>query len=92
MAEVITERVTYIGHVQGVGFRYAVRSIARRYPVAGYVRNLPDGSVELVAQGSRPAIDSLLADVAEQFRGNIRRCERQAEVAAEPFNGFEIRL
>lgn len=87
-----TERVTYTGHVQGVGFRYSVRTIARRYPVAGYVKNLSDRSVELVVQGSRSAIDSLLADVAEQFRGNIRQCDRRSEDTAETYGGFDIRF
>ena len=92
MVEVFTERVTYTGHVQGVGFRYTVRSIARRYPVVGYVKNLPDGSVELVVQGLRSAIDSLLADVAAQFRVNIRHCDRHPEEAAETYVGFDIRF
>ena len=38
-------RVIYRGRVQGVGFRYTSASIARRFPVTGYVRNLPDGTV-----------------------------------------------
>ena len=43
--------VYYQGRVQGVGFRYAVRSLARRFAVDGFVRNLSDGRVELVAEG-----------------------------------------
>ena len=41
----------FSGHVQGVGFRYTTRSVASRFAVTGYVRNLPDGRVELVAEG-----------------------------------------
>lgn len=87
-----TERVTYTGRVQGVGFRYTVRTIAKRHPVTGYVRNLPDGSVELVAQGGLQAINSLLADVAETFRVNISHCERRPEPETEVFREFDIRF
>ena len=88
----MTERMIFSGHVQGVGFRYTVRSLARRHPVAGYVRNLPDGSVELVVRGKLPDIDALLADVQERFRNNTHQCERTAVAAPESLNGFEIRV
>ena len=92
MSELHAARVIFKGHVQGVGFRYTVRSLARRHPVAGYVKNLPDGSVELVAQGAIAAINSLLAEVSEQFQGNIRHCERSSTAADSGFEGFEIRF
>ena len=92
MEEIRTEQAIYTGHVQGVGFRYTVRTLARRHPVSGYVRNLDDGSVELVARGAPGAINSLMADVAEQFRGNIRGCQRREVTVAEPLSGFEIRF
>jgi acylphosphatase len=44
-------RVHYEGHVQGVGFRWTVKSLVREFDVAGTVKNLPDGRVEVVAQG-----------------------------------------
>jgi acylphosphatase len=92
MSETVTERLIYTGRVQGVGFRYTVRSIARRYPVNGYVKNTSDGSVELVAQGRQEVINGLLADVAAQFQGNIHHCERRAIEPAERFSSFEIRF
>lgn len=92
MSNLHAERVIYAGHVQGVGFRYTVRSLARRHPVSGYVRNLPDGSVELVAQGTLAAVNSLLADVNDQFHGNIRHCERRPISPDDAFEGFEIRF
>jgi acylphosphatase len=87
-----TERIIFSGEVQGVGFRYTVRLLARRHPVQGFVRNLPDGTVELVVQGSPAAINALLADVQEHFRNNIRHCERQTTTPPETFDGFEIRF
>ncbi|MGE5194896.1 MAG: acylphosphatase [Deltaproteobacteria bacterium] len=87
-----TERIIFSGRVQGVGFRYTVHSLARRHPVAGYVRNLPDGTVELVAQGNLTAVNVLLAEVQRHFRNNIGHCERSPVTAPEEFNGFEIRF
>lgn len=91
MSDKITERIIYTGRVQGVGFRYAVQSIARKHSVTGFVRNLPDGTVELVLQGKVGASNALLAEVAEQFRGNIRHGARSPFVSPEPLEGFEIR-
>jgi len=87
-----TERIIFSGHVQGVGFRYSVRSVARRHPIQGFVRNLPDGTVEVVARGNVGAIDALLAEVQEHFRSNIRHCERSPTTLAQTFDGFEIRF
>ena len=87
-----TERIIFSGHVQGVGFRYTVRSLARRHPVQGFVRNLPDGTVEVVAQGSLAAINALLADVQESFRSHICHCDRKPATTDETFEGFEIQF
>lgn len=48
------------GIVQGVGFRYSTRQAAQRLDVVGWVRNMPDASVEVLAQGSRAAIDRMI--------------------------------
>lgn len=69
----VCKRVLYTGQVQGVGFRYTARGLARGYPVTGYVRNLPDGSVELVAEGEGVAVEEFLAAVAERMADGISR-------------------
>ena len=92
MSDNTTERMIFTGRVQGVGFRYTAQSIARRHPVTGYVRNLPDGTVELVARGKLAVLNALVADLQGHFRDNIRRCERTLFAAPEPFDGFEIRF
>ena len=51
-------QVLYAGRVQGVGFRYAVRRLASGFEVTGAVRNLPDGRVELLAEGSQDELDA----------------------------------
>ena len=53
-------RAVVRGSVQGVGFRFFVQDIAQKLGLTGYARNLPDGSVEVVAEGSSSALDTLL--------------------------------
>ena len=53
------------GHVQGVGFRYFTRGVARRLNLKGFVRNDPDGVVKIVAEGPREALDALLEALRE---------------------------
>lgn len=52
--------VFIVGSVQGVGYRFFVKSFARTYGIAGWVANLPDGRVEAVFQGERQSIESLI--------------------------------
>lgn len=54
-----TRRWIVRGSVQGVGFRWFVWREARRLALGGFVRNLPDGGVEVVSQGSEGALDEL---------------------------------
>lgn len=68
----VAKHIIFSGRVQGVGFRYTAQRIARRYELAGYVKNLPDGSVEMLAQGSSEAIANALRDIAESFGSYIQ--------------------
>ena len=83
--------VQYAGRVQGVGFRYTAQSIAHRYTVNGYVCNLPDGRVELVAEGERVELDAFLMEIRERFFSNIRDERRDSQPATGEYTGFEIR-
>ncbi len=87
----IRRRVIFHGRVQGVGFRFTAASIARRHPVVGYVRNLPDGSVELVAEAEPAVLERFLADIAAEFAGYIRRQTESEVPRDEPLSAFEIR-
>ena len=88
----ITRHHIYSGRVQGVGFRYTVRELASHHPrVTGYVKNLPDGSVEMVAQGRLADIEALCHDIAERFRPNIRGFQPTLLTESETFSRFEIR-
>ena len=83
--------VTYAGHVQGVGFRYSTYHIAQRHDVVGYVRNLADGRVELVAEGAASVLDDFLAEVAESMSGYIRSAKTHSSPATGQFGEFGIR-
>jgi acylphosphatase len=66
------KRIVFVGRVQGVGFRFTAYNIAKRHGLAGYVRNLLDGTVEMVAQGPADDIDNCLSDLNQTFQGDIR--------------------
>jgi acylphosphatase len=59
-ADLVRKRIVVRGRVQGVGFRYSTVSQARRLGLAGWARNAPDGSVEIVAEGSSDAMRLLV--------------------------------
>ena len=59
----IAKRVIFEGRVQGVGFRYTVKDLARGFDVCGWVKNLPDGSVELQAMGEADELDSFIHEI-----------------------------
>jgi acylphosphatase len=89
----MTERRTYHfdGRVQGVGFRYTTHNIAQQYAVHGYVRNLPDGRVELVVEGDESEVESLLNNLQRRMMGFIRHTEAHTGPATGEFENFNIR-
>ncbi|MCG8451309.1 MAG: acylphosphatase [Pirellulales bacterium] len=84
-------QVLYSGHVQGVGFRFTAEGIARSYEVTGFVRNLPDGRVELIAEGPADQLDAFLQELAEQKAGHIRSVQSDQRPPTDEFAGFSIR-
>jgi acylphosphatase len=87
----LRKKVLYQGHVQGVGFRYTTQSIAKRYDVTGFVRNLPDGRVELVAEGEKHELVAFLDDIRERMVRYIRDERVDTLAASGEFTSFEIR-
>ncbi len=90
----IATQVYYEGRVQGVGFRYTVKQSAREYDVIGWVRNLPDGRVELQAAGEAEELEGFLESIAEgDLKGFIKAELRHplATDALRGLRGFEIR-
>jgi acylphosphatase len=84
-------QVHYSGHVQGVGFRYEAQRAAQGYAVAGYVQNLPDGRVKLVAEGAKRELDQYLADLAGRMERLIESAVVDVGPASGEFAAFEIR-
>ncbi len=82
----------YRGNVQGVGFRYTVRQIAASFAVAGYVRNLPDGRVQLVVEGEEAEIQRFLAGIRSHLGRHISDIQTTVRPATAAFGGFEIRF
>jgi len=81
----IRKTVQYAGHVQGVGFRYTTTTIAERHRVAGYVQNLRDGRVRLVAEGDAGDVDAFLDEVASAMRGHIDKTDVTEDKATGEF-------
>jgi acylphosphatase len=86
----VCKRVTYSGRVQGVGFRYTAQGLAAGQPVTGYVRNLPSGEVELVAEGETAAVEKYLAAVGRRMANCIART-RVEDVEPLGLSDFRIR-
>jgi acylphosphatase len=83
--------VFYSGRVQGVGFRYTAKNVATGFEVTGSVRNLPDGRVELVAEGLKDELESFHEAIRESGLGSlIAREEVTWGEAKNEFRGFEI--
>jgi len=83
-------QVFYEGRVQGVGFRYCVRQIACGFEVTGWVRNLPDGRVEMQACGEPDELRQFLEAIREsELKGHIKKEESHPGTAFAA-TGFEI--
>ena len=90
MAEAVRVRLFFEGLVQGVGFRYTTYHISKRYRVSGYVKNLPDGRVELVAEGEPQEVERFVGEVSRVMGHYIRRIERDTGPATGEFESFRI--
>ena len=82
--------VYYSGRVQGVGFRYETRFLAQQFEVTGYVQNLDDGRVLLVAEGAKDEIERFLERIAESMGRHIRNVAQSSSSATGEFNEFRI--
>ena len=83
--------VFYSGRVQGVGFRYSTKALAMGFDVTGVVRNLPDGRVELVAEGVRLELEEFRKAIQDsELGGLIGQEEVHWAAAKNEFRGFEI--
>ena len=79
------------GTVQGVGFRFTTVRTAARYPVTGSVRNLSDGTVEIIAEGLRGDVQAFLNGVkTSRVGGYISEVEERWSRGTKAYNSFDI--
>lgn len=84
-------QVFYSGRVQGVGFRYTVKSITPGFEVTGTVCNLPDGRVELVAEGEKDELEAFQQAIRDSGVGRFVKAEETKWTEARGgLRGFEI--
>jgi acylphosphatase len=84
-------QILYSGTVQGVGFRYSVKSAASGYEVTGTVRNLPDGRVELLAEGPKDELEAFQQGIRDSGLAHfIQKEDVNWTEAKNEFRGFEI--
>jgi acylphosphatase len=76
------KRIIFSGQVQGVGFRFTAQRVANRHQLTGFVRNLPDGSVEVLTQGKPEDINKCIYEIKLAFAG----CVRQTQIEDKPLN------
>lgn len=82
----------FSGVVQGVGFRFTTRALAARFKIKGWVRNLTDGRVEVLAAGTPTDLDNFFRQIKTEFRTQIEDWQRKEISLPEQCKGFEIKF
>ena len=85
-------QVWFEGKVQGVGFRYKTSRIATGYEVSGFVENLDDGRVYLVAVGEEDEVRMFVDEVKKVMDCFIKASSEKADFTTELYKGFDIKL
>ena len=83
-------KVLFSGHVQGVGFRFTTQRVASDFDVSGTVRNLPDGRVEVVAEGERDEVQRFLDALQRRMGGYVHGVREVWSPASGHYAGFRI--
>lgn len=88
--QTLTE-VWFSGRVQGVGFRFETNKIAKGYEVTGFVENLKDGRVHLLAQGTHSEVQEFIEAISDSLSDYIREQEQRKGSPSVLYKSFEIR-
>ena len=83
--------IFFFGRVQGGGFRYTCETVAKRHAVSGWVRNLPDGSVEMIVEGELAVVRIYIDDVCGSTHGRVDDKQVNKSDATNEFDGMKIR-
>ena len=84
------KHIIFSGRVQGVGFRFTAHNIANRYQLSGFVRNVMDGTVEMLAQGQPEDIDACIKDLENSFAGYITQTRIEETTFESKYTNFRI--
>ena len=88
----ISLQIFFEGSVQGVGFRWSVKQIAKGFDLIGWVRNLPDGRVEVQASGEEAEVRAFIDAIGQsELRAHIRKQSEAALTEPPRAHGFEVR-
>lgn len=88
----IAKQIFYTGRVQGVGFRFSIKQLAKGFDVTGWVKNLPDARVELQVMGEAGELEEFLQEIQDSHLGGfIRETEEHSTSLLENIAGFSIK-
>lgn len=82
--------IFFFGRVQGVGFRYTSKQTAAKYEVSGWVRNLPNGSVEMIVEGTPAELRNYVDDVCHSTHGRVDDQQLSKSEATGEFESMTI--
>ncbi len=86
----ITKHIIFSGRVQGIGFRFTAFNIANQYQLTGFVRNLPDETVEMLVQGNPDDIADCIRDIQESFTSYITETKIEDTTPNLQYKTFKI--
>ncbi|MBN1870715.1 MAG: acylphosphatase [Candidatus Omnitrophica bacterium] len=86
----VRAHIIFSGRVQGVGFRFTVQRLALTLGLKGWVRNLPNGSVEVLVEGAKQRIEELCRKIEDDFQGYIQDKDIEFAPAEGKFDHFRI--
>ncbi len=86
----VRSHVFFSGTVQGVGFRYTAQAFALELKLNGWIKNLPDGRVEMMAEGPRERIENLIYKLDKYYSDNIKAKDIDWHDNLRKFTGFDI--
>src|SRR5437879_1537138 len=87
--DLVSKRAVFSGRVQGVGFRYSAQELAHDFAVSGYVRNLPDGTVEVQVEGEADQVADFLSAIGRRMAGYVDKTSVE-DAPPSGMTGFRI--
>ena len=87
----IAKHIVFTGRVQGVGFRFTALNVAKRYQLGGMVRNVMNGSVEMIAQGPAEDVADCIRDIQGTYESQVTETKVN-DVPLDPQYNTEFKL